>query len=501
MSQPKLLRYGILAFFSGIGAGDALSINLSWLLFIFILSFLLFFATICLGNKNSAAVVLVICVSFFIGIFRISVSAKAFDVNDIAFYRESGYELDFEGSVIQQPEIRNNAQYVLLESRAVIYGNSRINVAGKILVKVKKYPGYGFGDYLVLKGEIKRPAEFEDFSYADYLAKDQIYAVVYNPEITLVEKNRQIGFFAVIYWLKENIKSRVEALMPAPGASIAIGLLIGARASIPQNILDDFQKTGLTHILAISGYNITLIINIFALILKSRGRRFRFWTTCLAIGVFAVLTGLSASVVRASLMGAFVVLSFYVGRKSDGLQMLLLSGFFMVAVNPAILLRDISFQLSFLSTLGLLLFLPVIEDYFNRLPKFIGEGLAVTLAATFFTTPVILYNFDRLSLISPLANVIFLPLIPLIMLSSFCAVIVSILFSPMAYLISGITWIFLFLLVEGVGIIARIPFAMVEIPGFSWWMVFVYYGILLFVIRSFRKSRSGQGGFSCRFQF
>jgi competence protein ComEC len=212
-----------------------------------------------------------------------------------------------------------------------------------------------------------------------------------------------------------------------------------------------------------------------------------------------MLTGLSASVVRASVMGCLVIFALFQGRKSDGLQMLLVSGFLMVLLNPMILLGDVSFQLSFLSTLGLLVLLPLWEDFFNRLPPIISESLAVTLAATVFTLPIVLYNFGRFSLISPLANIIFLPLIPLIMVTSFFALIGSIIFYPLSILFVGVCTVFLFLLIEGVGLIAELPFAMVEIPLFSEWMMLIYFMILWWIINFFRKSRLEQVSVRGRF--
>ncbi len=299
----------------------------------------------------------------------------------------------------------------------------------------------------------------------------------------------------MIYALKSLIKERTETYLNEPAAGIALGLLIGARSSIPRAILDDFQKTGLTHILAISGYNITLIINVFALLMGGAGRRPRFWVTCAMIGVFAVLTGLSASVVRASVMGVLAILAGYLGRKGAGLQMLLFSAFLMVAVNPLILLRDISFQLSFLSTMGLLVLLPLIENLFKSLPPVIAESLSVTLAATVFTTPVILMNFERFSIISPIANVIFLPLIPMIMFASFLLFIGSLVFAPAAYFFGAISWFLIELLVSGVRLTAEIPFAMIELSGFGAVMMIVWYGMIYAMIRFFRKSKWGQGAF------
>lgn len=426
---------------------------------------------------------------------------------DVAFFTDMPVKVAVTGVVAAPPEIKNGAQYLILEAEKLEHEAGVLAVRGKVLVKTGVYPSFDYPDRLLARGLLQKPADFEGFAYGEFLAKDGIYAVMYRPAVDRVDREGEGAddgsglteaagrwFFGGIYFLKALIKEKIETFLGEPAAGIALGLLIGARASIPREILDDFQQTGLTHILAISGYNITLIINVFALIMGGAGRRSRFWVTFLMIFCFAVLTGLSASVVRASIMGGLAVFAAYLGRKGSGLQMLLFSGFLMVAANPLILLRDISFQLSFLSTAGLLILLPLMEDKFAGLPPVIGESLSVTLAVTVFTTPIILMNFARFSLVSPFANVLFLPLIPLIMTMSFAVFVFSMLFVPIAQLFGAAAWLLIEILLTGVGAVAKIPFAGVEVGGFGPFMAAAYYAILFLTIRRFRRSRSARNG-------
>lgn len=409
---------------------------------------------------------------FLLGFVRIFITFPLFDAGDVAFYRDMPQSIVLEGYVAAEPEFRNDAQYLLVEGMRL---DERFEVQGKVLVKGWRYPEYRYGDHLTLKGHLQKPAEFESFSYADYLAKDGIYAVMYQPRIRLVERPRLLDGWTAVLGLKRAVRDRVEALFGEPGAGIVLGLLLGMRSSIPEEILEDFQRSGLTHILAISGYNITLLITIVGVFLQSFGRRIRFVATWMAIAFFALLTGLSASVVRASIMGALTVFTLFQGRKSDGVPLLLMSGFCMVAANPRILVWDVSFQLSFVSTLGLMLLMPLWEPYLRKMPAFLAEGLAVTMAATIFTLPIVLFHFGAFSLISPLANVIFLPFIPLIMLFSFFAVASASLVLPITFVWVGISWLLLQIFLEGVGVVADIPLAFIEIPAFPWWAVVVYY--------------------------
>lgn len=496
MTKSGLVKLSLIAFFFGVWAGSVFEVYVILILlaifcFFFVLILLLGTRVFARYRVNIFVVFRCFGVCFLGGVLSISLTIPDFDENDIGFYRDMDASVLIEGLIVAEPEARNGAQYVLLEAERLIYGTIKVDVKGRVLLKLSAYPEYKYGDAVSAYGRVLKPAEFEQFSYADYLAKDSVYAVMYGAKVKLMEHERILDVWRGVFFIKNTVQERVDIIFEAPGSSIVLGLLLGMRSSIPREILDNFQTSGLTHILAISGYNITLIITVFGLILKGYGRRFRFVGMVLAIAIFAMLTGLSASVVRASIMGGLMVFSLFAGRKSDGVQMLLFSGFFMVLFNPRILTMDVSFQLSFMSTLGLLILLPLWESYFKKLPAIISESLAVTLAATVFTTPIILYHFGRFSIISPIANIIFLPLIPLIMFGSFVAIISSFLFLPFTIIFVGICWFFIFLLVEGVNLVAKIPFALIEIQGFNEYAFFLYY-FFLWLIILFRKSRSGQ---------
>ncbi|MCA9373649.1 ComEC family competence protein [Candidatus Peregrinibacteria bacterium] len=467
ISQSRQLKLFLFSFFLAVGMG---SIFPWWTVFVGFLSLLWW--------KRG---VMPVVFGWLVGFCVIGASFPIFDPTDVGFYTDMNQKVVIEAVIVSDPEVRNNAQYVIVAAGKL----DSFDVKGKILVKLRRYPQYKYGDVITLSGQLARPAEFETFSYADYLAKDGIFAVMYQPQVRLIR--HQEGMFdgwSLVYWLKHEIRDEIEKLFGEPGASIVLGLLLGMRASIPQVLMDDFQRSGLTHILAISGYNITLLITIVGTLLKGLGRRVRFVATWFVIFLFALLTGLSASVVRASIMGALMVFVIFQGRKTDGMNILLLSGFLMILVSPRILIWDVSFQLSFVSTLGLMQLMLLFEPYVKKLPAFLGEGLLVTLAATIFTTPIVLYHFGVFSIISPLANVIFLPLIPLIMLFSFFALVSSFLWLPIVWFWLGVCSIFLMILIEGVHLVAQIPFALVTIPAFPWWAVGLYYLFLLKVIAS-----------------
>lgn len=388
------------------------------------------------------------------------------DGGNVGFYAGVEGEVLLSGVICEEPVVKDAVVYYVVEVFRIVGSDFAVGVGGKILVKADLFPVFDFADYVEVRGVIVEPVDFERFSYVNYLAKDSIYSVMYYPEMVqdfeVVESGNLFDFRKLLFDLKKLIRLNIEMLFGEPDAGLVVGLLLGVRTTIGASILDDFQTVGLTHVLAISGYNITLIINVLGFVSVIMGRRVGFVLTSIIIFLFALLTGLSAGVVRASLMGVFVLMARLVGRRGSGVNVLLLSVFVMVLQNPKILFWDVSFQLSAVSTLGILVVLPVIEKYLERVPVFVRENLAVSFSAILFTLPLTAYYFGVFSVVALPANLVLLPLIPLIMLFSFISLVVGILGLPFAFFPVGVTHVLIWCLLKGAELFAQVPFAVVE---------------------------------------
>ncbi len=425
---------------------------------------------------------------------------KVFKPDDIASYRELLGILSFEGVVISEADIRQDASYYIVQAKILHFESQTFPIQGKILIKMPFYPEYHYGDLLKISGFLKTPfnesAKGSGFiTYSDTLANEGIFTVMYNPEIKLLKKRYYFDGWSLLFLFKQFMAERVETIFPEPVLGLVNGILFGVRSNLSKIIMDHFTTTGLTHILAISGYNITLLIQCIEFLLRSCSKRIRFYSTVVVLGVFALLTGFSASVLRASVMGVLSLTAQFLGRKVLALQALLWAAFIMSLFHPTILIADISFQLSFLATFGILFCLPTIQSKLKNLPSFMAEGLAVTLAAQVLTLPITLMNFGTLSLIAPFANILFLPLIPFIMFFSFFALVVSFFFWPLAIFFSAITWLLCWILLKGVELFSLIPFASIKIERFTFIFLSVYYLGMFFI---FRTPKSGPRYFSDR---
>ncbi len=215
--------------------------------------------------------------------------------------------------------------------------------------------------------------------------------------------------------LRQALAAPLRRLVPEPEAGIVLGIVLGERASVGPELAAAFARSGTTHLLAISGFNMTLVAASVAIVLRERARPpVVALATVLAIGVYSVLVGLAPSVLRAAAMGSVAALGMVIGRRAVVANALCAAVVGMIVVSPEVL-GDVGFELSVGATAGLLLFQPRLAQQFHRAPTLLREGLAATLAASVPTVPVIVAVFGRLSLVSPLANVLAVPLFPPLM--------------------------------------------------------------------------------------
>lgn len=282
---------------------------------------------------------------------------------------------------------------------------------GRVLVKLSQYQDFYYGDTVQLDGVLDRPSDdIEGFDYAAYLARYRVWLTMNRAGVTLLARGPP-SIRGSLYSFKGWMEQRLNKLYMEPEASFVAGLLLGSRKGMPAELSLAFQRVGLTHIVAISGYNISLIIAGIFLAFSFLSLKKRVVVTSIAIVLFVVLVGASAAVVRAGIMGTLTLWALFSGRKSQVFFGLLWSAVIMVLFNPYILLYDAGFQLSFASTMGLLVFVPMLENLIPKAEKInvLREAFVLTMAAQIATVPLILLHFGRLSWVSPIANVLAAP--------------------------------------------------------------------------------------------
>lgn len=438
---------------------------------------------IILNHKSKKNWIVLVAILFLaLGMWRTNISLE--NAKDNLANQELG-PAEFVGTVSKEPEIDETNQKIVVEDEE----------KNKILVNADAFPSYAYGDELKMKCILQAPRNHEDskFDYQMYLAKDGIYRICNKTQITAVAKNKGNKVYAAILTAKNKFEEKISRVFPDPEGAYLKGLLLGGGKRLPDRISDAFSRTGTTHTVAVSGYNVTIV----AAFLMGLGiflglwRQQVFFFALIGIVFFVLMTGAPSSAVRAGIMGSLVIWAMKEGRLANSTNAILLAGALMLAINPLLLRYDAGFQLSFLATLGIVYVYPLFEkNFFAGEQNILKETILMTMAAQVFVLPVILANFENLSVISPLANLLILPAIPYIMGMGFAAGIAGFIAAPLGTLVGFVPYVLLKLELSVVQWLANISWASLEIKNFGWMHMTVYYFILISLLYFHqRKSR------------
>lgn len=361
--------------------------------------------------------------AFLLGILRYTQSEIPSSVVTVA--ERTGQTIRVEGIVRGEVEQKINGQSVVLD---------RVRVAdepvdGKLLVRMSLYPIVQARDHIQLSCRIEQPEPFSGFAYDRFLKSKGILATCSFPQYIDVRRSTTFSFLATLLAIKRTLIDDLRAVVTEPHATFLAGLLFGGGSSLSQNLQDDFSKTGTSHILAASGFNVSLFSVAFLgwILTTNLKRRNSLIVAAALLIVYMLIAGATPSIVRATLMAGLVLVQHAVRREPYRLNMLLLAASVMLVANPRILLDDPGFQLSFIATAGILYLVPAWKDRFDFLPDRYGirESFVASLVASVATFPITLWHFGTISLISPLVNILVLPLVPYAMVFTTAAIAAS----------------------------------------------------------------------------
>lgn len=434
--------------------------------------------------------------------------APCFAESDLAFYNgttEQPVQAMVTGIIVRPPEERDTRVRIRLRAENLLLGEAQSSqpVEGEALFTVDRYPELRYGDRVLVQGRLESPPAFADFDYKAYLARQGVHTMIQRPEVTILSRGHGSPVFRLIYDLRLRGQAAIARLLPEPEAALLTGIVLGMERGIDPDLYDQFNKTGVSHIIVISGSNIAVIAGVLtALFARLLGKRRSFFFVLGGILFYTLLVGGDASVSRAAIMGMLYAWAVYLGRQSTAFVSLFTAGLFMTLINP-LTLWDVGFQLSFMATLSLILFTPGLTERFERLLDrglgwrgrqgtsrqgnkagdaalstsplstslrtpllaFLNDAVMVTLAAQVLTLPLVAHYFGRVSVVSPLANLLVLPVQPPIMIWGGLAVIGGLLAGggsllwPLARLLALVPWLALYWTVLVVEWLAPLPFA------------------------------------------
>ena len=384
----------------------------------------------------------------------------------------NGHEL--LGTVIDDPRPREDRLQLVLADLATARDGAVHGLVDRLLVWMPRGVDAGAGDRMLVTSRIELAEDFDGFAYREFLARQGIAAIARADAAEVV--GEASGPAAVLASLRSTLLGGLNDLVPEPEAALGAGILLGVRSAIAPEINDAFATAGLTHVVAISGWNIAIVAALVAAAVRPLARRpGGRWTTAalaaLTVGGYVLLTGASPSVVRAALMAVAMLVARLGGSRAHATSALALAALVMLLAAPPVL-WDVGFQLSLLATAGLVWFGASVERCLPRWPGWVREPVALTLAAQLTTLPVILVNFERLSLVAPIANVLVVPIVPVAMLFSALASIAGVLdgavhvplvSDALAWLAGGAAWLVLRVIVWLGMTVASVPHAAVDV--------------------------------------
>ena len=401
----------------------------------------------------------------------------------------NGSEQRLRGVIAEDPKRAADGQRVVVAADSVQHGGHWARAEGLILVTLPAYPERRYGDQLELSGVLKTPRPPKrpgEFDYQQYLARKHIFSLLTPTVVTPLSQNNGNPALAALLGVRDTARRVMLRELPEPQSSLAVGILLGIQSSIPADVVANFSVTGTSHILVISGWNISIIgAALYAVAARMKlSRNATFWAILVLIWLYTLFVGATPTVIRAAVMGSIVVLGQRLDRQSHAWTTLWVACALMTVWDPQTL-WDLGFQLSALATASLFAFGKGTERLLERTflkaswLDWAREALTATLAAQILALPLILYQFGNLSVIAPLANVMLLPMVPYAMLFGTLALVGGLVWLPLGQLLALPAYLFLAWLTEGARLFAALPWAAVQVPPFPLWLLLAYYAVVL----------------------
>ncbi len=439
MRRTTLISYGLAAFVAGLGLARVISLPAG-------LSVVILLAFFLIARRPATVRLCMVVVMLMVvaGIAR----GSAFLPKLSTYNQLKGQQLTLEAVA------QNDAVYADKGQLSFDIGSLQLlEPSSRPLVGVVGVKGYGLpmvfqGDKLQIKGKMS-PARGSRQAYISFA------------QIELQHRgDSRVNKF------RRDFAAGLGSTLPEPLASFGLGLLIGQRTTLPKELNDQLSTVGLTHIVAVSGYNLTIIIMAASRLLGKRSKYQTLVLTLAMIAGFLLLVGGSASIVRAALVSGLSLAAWYYGRTFRPLVIILLAAAITAGIYPVYLWSDIGWYLSFLAFFGVLVVAPALTKRFlgKRKPKIILAVLIETTAAQLTTLPLIMYIFGRLSVVALVANMLVVPLVPLAMLTSFMAGLAGMVMPNFAGWLAWPAKLLMSYMIDVVQIFARLPKAAIQQP-------------------------------------
>ncbi len=423
-------------------------------------------------------------------VFAISLGVLRFDSVDQptpqVFESQVGERINLHGEIVDEPDTRENNQKLIIKTKEV--KENIVNI--KVLATVDLGEDYKYGDEVNFSGKLQKPENFltdqgKEFDYVNYLRKDGILYSMNYADVEVISRGNGNKIKSSLFYVKEKFLEKINFAIDSPEDLLMGGLILGERASFSAELREQFIDTGTIHIVALSGYNVTIIaewiMKLFAFLPLNVGIGLGIFTILL----FVIMAGGQSTALRAGVMATLALIARATGRNYDVARALILAGVLMILFNPYLLVYDVSFQLSFIATVAVIFLAPRIEKYFLWVTESFGlrDIASVTCAAYIFVLPFILYKMGNLSVVALPANILVLPFIPFTMLLGFLTGFFGLFWYGFSIPIGFVAYLFLHYELSVIAFLASFSFASFSIPNFPLTLtllVYIYFIYMLF---------------------
>ncbi len=491
----------IFGFIFGIALGSFIKVNFLFFTVLLILAVIFFVYRYFVEGKNRLYMTLltIFMLATLVGVGRVWVSNLYANSHLDNFV---GQKIYAEGIVVDEPDVRENNTKLIVRIEKIINSNEslprselRSTTGEKILVSIPIYPEFHYGDKVKMNVTLVKPDKIQSddgrvFDYEGYLRVRGIWYTSKYTTIQLVSSGNGNIIKSYLFKIKHAFTNSINNAISEPESSLMAGLLLGTKQSLGKELLTEFQRSGVSHVVVLSGYNIAIVATSIMSLLKFLPKNFSFAGGVIGIILFTILSGGGASAWRAAIM---VLVALFAKRSNRDYKASRALGFavvLMLTPNPLLLVFDPSFQLSILATIGLIFVSPYVAPYLSWVTEKWGlrEIVSSTIATQLTVLPFLIYNTGLVSLVSLPVNILILGTIPLTMLLGFITGMFGLVSLYLSFVPAFPSYILLWYQLKIVHLGAILPFGAINLPAFSpIVLIFVY--LIIFISFFFLKRK------------
>lgn len=411
-----------------------------------------------------------------------------------------GKQVEIAGWLLTKPKRGEFSSRATIHAReAVLDDGASISLDEKVMARAPNRVGWddaSIGDGVVARAEVSLPKSVESagddgnrLDWAEYLRSEGIAVEIELESVQRSGSNRG-GLSGAIDSIRARSEEALSLGLDRERSALLQGMVLGQDQSIPASTVEDFRRSGLAHLLAVSGQNVMLLalLVFFLGAVMGLGRNTRLLAVLALIALYIPLTGAGPSIQRAGVMGAAGVVAALAGRRTVRWYSLLLALAVTLSLNP-LALKAVGWQLSFVAVIAIFWLAPKIRRKLGSLPRPLAEGLAITVAATVLTLPLMAFHFGRISMVSVLANVLALPAVSMIMWLGMLSASVGQVWLLPAGLLNQVNGVLIGYLAEIASWSARQPFAVFDLQIRSWWLVALIYALIAVTVMASTRLR------------